>query len=370
MRHLLTAALALLLTLPTGVAAQPPGTETYHGFDVALLAEALANLTTFRTRDGESGGDASFAGWLAQRGHNRSDYEHAYAAWWERFRADPSGQLEARFLRINAEFVQQLNFGDAADRRQETREGVSLETYAKIAVALTRLPGADLGKVVREHGLRNEDHWQKVNEAWAAAMKEDTTYALVQQYAALYQKFAGPQFAAEQDAVVANSLANRPTVESPRETPAPPTIDDALARLDDNDQRERWSAAREVMRLCDLWRGPARRPAADPRARHCTDAALRASVHPLLVEAIDRFDDKTVNYATGMLDMAKDVGLFDAEVEMAVRRALARSTEQLATLEAAFAPIRDKAVPERLTLRAKIDEYTAAVRDFRAALAK
>jgi hypothetical protein len=197
------------------------GEERYQGFDVARLAEATARLGAFRTQHGEAKGNEAFAAWLKSEGLSRAGYDSAYASWWERFRADPTGQLEARFHRINSEWVQKLNFGDAKDRRLDTREGVTLETYAKIAVALTRLPGADLKKVLNENGV----------------------------------KYVG------------------------------------------------------------------------------------------------------------------ELGLKNSDAKMTAQRALNRAEARLATLQASFAPIKDKAVPERITLRTRIDEYTSAVRDLRAILA-
>jgi hypothetical protein len=52
----------------------------------------------------------------------------------------------------------------------------------------------------------------------------------------------------------------------------------------------------------------------------------------------------------------------------AVERALQRDRDRLAELEAEFAPIQDKAVPERMLLRPKLDGYRAAVRDLEAEL--
>ena len=58
------------------------------------------------------------------------------------------------------------------------------------------------------------------------------------------------------------------------------------------------------------------------------------------------------------------------DARLTAKRALNRAGDRLATLEASFAPIRDKAVPERMTLRVKIDEYTAAVAELERTLAK
>lgn len=366
----LTVVLALglsLTALPIRAAAQ--GTEKYSGFDLAKLAEASARLSVFRTQHGESKGNAAFAEWLSGEGLSRSGYDAAYASWWERFRADPTGQLEARFHRITGEFSQQLNFGDAKDWRLEKREGVTLDTYAKVCVALTRNPGGKLEDVLKKNGLKDAAHWQKVNEAWTKAMKDDTTYALVQQYGSLYQKYAGPQFAAEQDAVVANSLSDRRPAPTASPRPAPETLDQVAERMKGAQGRERMNAAREYAHACDLWSGPARKDPKDPRAARCASAVLRRDLAPVLLESLERADDDTIGYAVHLADYLGELELKDASGKLTLQRVLNRAQDRLATLEASFAPIKDKAVPERIPLRTKIDEYTGAVRDLKRLLA-
>lgn len=367
---LLIGAAAVPSVLPAAEA--PRGTESYSGFDLPLLAEALAQLTTLRTQHGERQGDTEFERWLAGKGLSRSRYESAYQRWWERFRADPTGQLEARFHRMNSEWVQLLNYGDAPDRRQETREGVTLDTYARIAVALTRLPGTPLEKVLKENGVRDVAQWQKVNEAWGKAMKEDTSFALVQQYAALYQKYAGPQFAAEQEAATAAALARNNDRPAPAPEPraAPPTIDEIARLMDGSTGRDRWDAARQYAHACDLWSGPARSDPKDPRAGRCARPVLQRELAPVILEAVDRADDDTIGFNVGLLDYLTELGLVDDDARLTARRALNRASERLAVLEASFAPIQDKAVPERIFLRTKIDEYTAAVAELERTLAK
>jgi hypothetical protein len=366
------AASIVTLALITALAAQVPGEERYQGFDVAKLAEATARLTTFRTQHGEPVGNQEFAAWLVGERLSRAGYDSAYRSWWERFRADPTGQLEARFQRINSEWVQKLNFGDAKDRRLETREGVTLETYAKVAVALTRLPGANLQEVLKQNGMKDEAHWQRVNVAWGQAMKEDTTFALVQQYGALYQKFAGPQFAAEQDATVAAMTAannNRRTDPAPSPKPVPETLDQIATRMTTAIGRERREAARQYALQCDLWSGPARRDPKDARAARCATPVLHRDLMPVILESLDRADDDSIGYAVGLFEFVGELGLKNNDAKLTGQRALNRAVDRLATLEATFAPIKDKAVPERMVLRTKIDELTSAVKNLRAILA-
>ena len=121
---------SLSLSAPVLLASPAPvervrGKESYSGFDVERLAEANARLSVFRAQYGEAKGNEAFAAWLRTNGLTRDGYDAAWSAWWERFRADPTGQLQARFSRINSEWSQQLNTADAKDRRLETREGVT-----------------------------------------------------------------------------------------------------------------------------------------------------------------------------------------------------------------------------------------------------
>lgn len=365
----LAVAALLLLAVSPLLAAEG---ESYAGFDLDELAEALAQLTTLRTQHGEKQGGVEFDRWLATKGRTHRDYDKAYAAWWERFDADPTGQLMARFHRINSEYVQRLNYADAPDRRGEVREGVSLDDYARIAVALSKAAAGDQERVLRQNGIPSLAKWAKVNEAWAAAMKEGgPTGELIVQYGALYAKHAGPGFADAQEAQVARALAEHKGDAAPRPAtpPAPPTLDAQRARLADPAPRERFGAAREILRQCDLWAGPGRRDPKDPKASLCQEQALRKDVLPVVVDAIEHHDDDTISYATNMLDFLDDLGLKDDELEMSVTRARKRIASRLATLQASFAPIKDKAVPERIVLRTRIDEHAAALEELDRALA-
>lgn len=365
---------ALALTVGLALVPAARAAESYFGFDLDLLAKSFAYLTTYRTQYGEAEGNLRFAQWLAEQGKNREGFDAAYDAWWKHWKADPTGESEARFHTLNSRYVNEMNFGDVPSKAQETRGGVTLDEYARVSVALSQPPAndpAEIEKRLKAAGVKGGmAQWNKVNEAWGAAMKADTTFALVQQYAALYQKYAGPEFAAAQEARTAQILAehNREP-EPPRQSPPPPPgIESALARLGAAEPRERWSAAREVLRLCDLWAGPARRDPKDARAAHCTAAALRSTALPQLTDALDHHGDDTIEFAANGLDFLADLGLKDGTIKSAVERALQRDRERLAKLEADFAPIQDKAVPERMFLRPKIDGYRAAVRDLESAL--
>ncbi|MFL6235048.1 MAG: hypothetical protein ACJ76N_18075 [Thermoanaerobaculia bacterium] len=362
----------LLLGAVSARGEEVPGQkEVLSGFDLGGLAKALCQFTTLRTQYGEKDGWVKFDAWLKGQGKTRQQYENSYAAWWKRFKADSTGRLEARFLQINAACVNEANFGDVPSRAKEAKEGVTLEQYAKISVALSRNPGADLNKVLKQNGIESQARWKRVNEAWTKAMHDDTSFALTQQYAALYQKYAGPAFEKEQEEQTAEILARSNAQPPPRPQPhtTPDSVDELAPKLGAADPATRWTAARQIALQCSLWAGPGRKSASDPRAAFCAPQSLRERLLPVIVDAIDHHGDDTVEYGTNMLDFLGDLGLKDARVKSAVERALKRDQERLAALEAKLAPIQDKAVPERIFLRGKIDGYQGAVRDLKAALA-
>jgi hypothetical protein len=363
-------ALSIGLASPSAFSA-PPAAERYEGFDLAKLAEATERSSVFRTQRGEAKGREAFAAWLRAEGLTKAGYDAAYAAWWERFRADPTGQLEARFHRVSSEWSQTLNYADAKDWRQEKREGVTLDTYAKVSVALTRSPGANVEDVLAKNGIPGKARWQMVNDSWIQAMKDDKTASLVQQYGALYQKYAGPKFAAEQDAVTANALSGRQTqAATPAPTrPTPETLDQVAARMAASKGRPRMEASREYARECDRWNSVGGKDPKDPRASRCAAGVMSRDLAPVLVDSIEHAEDDTIEYAVNVSQYLVDLKLQSDDARLALRRVLRRSEDRLATLEASFAPIKDKAVPERILLRSRIDAYTNAVKRLKQILA-
>jgi hypothetical protein len=343
--------------------------EAYYGFNLDLIAKSFSRLGAFHTQYGDREGDAHFAAWLREIGQTRERFDAAYSAWWARWKADPTGESEARFHTLDSKYSQELHFGDAPRRDQEAHEGVTLDRYAKISVALSR-PGADTAKVLRQNGINSQERWQRINDAWGKAMKEDTSFALVQQYGALFQKYAGPEFAAKQEKQLADTLAahNREPPPPRTEPPPPPGLEDLAKRLQAPSPKDRWAAAREIARQCSLWAGPGRGNPADPKAHSCAPQVLRERLVPAAIDALDHHDDDTMNYATGMLDFLVDLNLKDAGVRAAIERAVSRDKVRLAQLEAQFAPIQDKGVPERVFLRPKIDGYRQTIKDLEHAL--
>lgn len=356
-------AVLLLLTSISTLSAQE---EKYFGFDLDLVAKATSRWTSFRSQYGEAGANDQFEAWLAQQGLSRQGYDQAYAAYWERFKVDTTGKLEAKFHMAIQKYTREFEYGDVPDRSQEVRGGVSLDRYAQIAVAMTRQPGADPATVLKEFGIKDGlAGWQKINAAWAEAFQNDPGAALAMQYGTLYQKYAGPAFQKEQEQKLADSLAGRfeeKPAKEPTPAPANPTIDELRKALTSKVQSERWEAARPFAWQCDrLDLVAEKNRKADPRWPHCQPAVLRQEWLPVVLEIVDRVPEDKLHLATGLVDYVEDLG-FGQEAKLTFLRFVNRAKDNLVNLKAAFEPIADKAVPERIVLRTKIDEHESAIR--------
>ena len=73
--------------------------------------------------------------------------------WQDRWRADPTGALEAQFHQLLAQHSQRAHFGDVRDMSQDTEEGITLDQYAQITVAVSRA-GANVDDIVRQSASR------------------------------------------------------------------------------------------------------------------------------------------------------------------------------------------------------------------------
>src|SRR6185312_5894326 len=79
---------------------------------------------------------------------------------------------------------------------------------------------------------------------------------------------------------------------------------------------------------------------------------------PVLLEIIERHDDHTVGNAEDAIrKLTNDLEQYTDEVKSAVTRCQNRARASLTTYEGAFAPIRDKAVPERIVMQATMDGF-------------
>src|SRR5258708_21951750 len=126
--------------------------DEISGVSLERLAELGANYSELQAKLAQAEATAASDEWLLTQGTNSSDYWLAYNGWQNRFRADPTGQLYARFATKSAEHARVLHFGDVRDMSQDTQEGVTLDQYAELTVAMAK-PGIDAEAVAREHGL-------------------------------------------------------------------------------------------------------------------------------------------------------------------------------------------------------------------------
>jgi hypothetical protein len=232
-----------------------------------------------------------------------------------------------------------------------TREGVTLDGYARCVAGLSR-PGARPEEVIRANGLRDMAHWERVNKAWGEAMAQDTSFRLAQQYAQLFQKHAGASFQKEQQQKLAEVLAegNRPHDVVRAEEDTPNMSPEALySRLSSRSRDERWEAARWLGLKCD----------ADSVKRKDTAMMTKCQAAvPVLIDILEHHDDDTVGRAEDAArQLMNMVGGRTEESHFAMRVCLNRAQARLDTLRMAFAPIQNKAVPERVTLQTRIQEY-------------
>jgi hypothetical protein len=316
-----------------------------HGVTLEMLADITSKHGELRAQYGEQQGRAELAQFLSSLGLSEQVWAFAHNAWWERFRADPTGRLEAQFHQMLSQRTLKAHFGDVRDMTQDQIEGVTLDTYAKLCVAMGK-PGIDPGQVAREHGLPSVEQWQKVNAGWVAKMSQDTTHALTMQFGTLYQKHAGPSFAEQQmsqtAAILAKSNEPRDVTKTPQKDLTQGTL---LLQLRSDSRNERWQAARW---LAHQWRK------GDP------STTVNLECIPVLIEVLEQHDEHTVSNAEDAArKLTDDLGQYTDLVRSAMARCFNRATEKLATLEAAFAPIQNKAVPERITLQSRIQDYTS-----------
>jgi hypothetical protein len=330
--------------------------EAYEGFTLDLLAECWARHGDFKTRFGDKQGPVEFGKYLQTRGLSSERFWRAYQLWYERFQADKSGKLMAEWALKEAQWSGKLNFGDVPDLSQTAKEGVTLDTYARIAAAMIK-PGAKPEEIVRANGLKDMAHWERANKAWSDAMAQDTSFRLTSQYGELFQKHAGPAWQKEQQQKLAEALAegNKPRPARDDDGDEADLSPETLhSQLSSKNRDERWEAARWLGLKCD----------ADMVNKK--DAAMmkrcEAAV-PVLIDTLEHHDDETVGRAEGAADQLMDmVGGRTEDARYAMQVCLSRARERLETLRLAFAPIQNKAVPERVTMSTRIQEYESLVR--------
>jgi hypothetical protein len=322
--------------------------DAIYGMTMETLAETMTKHGELRAKFGEQQGMSELSSWLQARGFDLHTWSLANNAWQDRFRADPTGRAEARFHQLLAQGTAKAHFGDVRDMSQDTEEGITLDQYAQITVAVSR-QGADADAIVRQFGLSDVAHWQRANGAWTKKMGEDHTHKLTMQFGQLYQKYAGPSFQNEMldqsAAILAQNNAPKDVISEPQEELTP---DLCLRKMESPSQNERWKYARRYAHFADLGNVPDK-------------AVAIARVRPILVEMIERHDEHTTSDAEDGARKLWDLGVRDDDFRGAVGRCLNRAEDKLRSLQAAFAPIQNQAVPERVTLQSRIQDFTSLI---------
>ena len=322
--------------------------DAIYGVTMEMLAEISSKHGELNAQYGQQQGRLAVpAVPRAARARRERSRAHAHNGWMERFHADPTGRLEAQFRLLLSQLTMKAHMGDVRDMSLDAAEGVTLDTYAQITVAISRA-GADADQVARQFGLADVSHWQRANAAWIAKMGADPSHKLSTQFGALYQKYAGPSFQQETEAVLAASLAAANAAPRVRTPMKDLTGEECLQRMQSNDHGERWKYAGLYANMVDLGNVPDK-------------AAAIALVAPILLEMIERHDDSSTSSAELGIRRLWDLGVRTTDVHGAVSRCYARAREKLATLQAAFAPIQNRAVPERIPMQAKIQDFTSLV---------
>jgi hypothetical protein len=324
------------------------GVDAIYGVTKEALAEVLTKYGELKAQFGEKQAEGAFKTYLASRGMNSDQWAHAHNGWHERFRTDPTGRAQAEFHMLLQQMSQKAHFADVRDMSADTLEGISLDQYAQIVVAVSR-QGADANAIVTKFGLRDVAHWQRANDAWTAKMGQDTTHKLTMQYGQLYQKYAGPQFQEEMvqqtAAILADANKPRDVVDEP-EVELTPEL--CLSKLQSQSRNERWKYAGLYANMADLGNVPDKA------------AAIRTLI-PHLMEMLERHDDNTTSDAEKAVRKLWDLEVRNAEIPGAIQRCMARAKERLQAQQAAFAPIQNQAVPERVFLQSSIQDFTSLV---------
>lgn len=332
--------------------------EQIHGLSMRDCAELMGKQSELRAQLGEREADPEFARHLASRGIDQNTFAHAWNGWWTRMEADPSGQLHAKFAMLQQQITLAAHTADIPDASQTAYDGVTLEKYAEISARAAG--GEDMQAVVAEAGF-DWAQWTRGSNAWNAAMGADVNHHLTTQYGQLYAKYSAgfaQRMQGQTAAIMAAHHAER-AMGLPDEPEEEYTFEHMLRDMESATPNTRWSAAHLVANSWDIGqRG-------DPRL---DQAARKAAT--LAQECLDGFDDFTVSNAAAL---AADVKMFvgegfitgaDAEdLQGDIGRALNRGKDRLAVHEAAFAPIRDKAVPERVKMQSAIQDYTSLIEE-------
>lgn len=330
--------------------------EELHGLSLRDCAEVMSKDSGLRAQHGERAYKPHMNAWLQGRGWSEAQWAEAWNAWWSRMENDPSGQLHAQFAMLQQEAVQSAHLADIPDASDDAKEGVTLDTYAMLMARAAA--GDDVEALVAEAGL-TWDQWQRAQAAWNLAMSQDVDHHLTTQYGQLYAKHT-PGFQQQmQQQVAAQMAAHHAAQDDDDDEPDEEyTFADMVRELDDAVARTRYTAAHHVANQWDIG-----------ERDDALDAAARRAVS-LAFECLGHFDQDTVSEAEALasdLQMFASEGFFSAEqgaeAKSALDAGLARARAELSRHEEALAPVRDKAVPERVRLQMAVQDHLSLVEE-------
>ena len=330
--------------------------DRIYGLSLRDCAEIMSKDGELKAQYGEPAYTPYLQQYLAQRGIDQNTWAHAWNGWWTRMQSDPSGQLHAKFAMIQQELTMQAHFADVPDASQDAKEGVTLDTYAKVMAGAAG--GQDMQQLVAQNGM-TWDQWQRAQAAWNAAMAADVNHHITTQYGQLYAKYT-PGFQQQMQGQVAGMMAADHAQRAagiPDEPEKEYTFTDMLREMDDPTPNTRWTAAHHIANQWDIG------DHADPQLH-----AAAQKAYGLALECVERHDDFTVSNAEAL---AQDLKMFASEgflapqqaseAKGALERCYHRAYESLQTHQAAFAPIANQAVPERVKMQTQIQDYTSLV---------
>ena len=335
------------------------------GYNLDDLGKATAMQGNFRDTYGEAGQDEPFDQYLRQEFNSSlSSYYNAYQLWHDEWEKDETGTLEARFFTLMNQHILQLRVADTEDMSQVVREGVTLETYAKVAVAMSQQPDPDVNAILAEHGISDVANWQKASQSWAQAMTEDVN--VMTQYGLLYQQFAGAGFAAEQEQRLADDLGGRfddEADDAEEDEQSEAGVDFYANELSSPVNEDRWYAADRMLYHCSRFRDWGD-DEGEGLEKHCNDKAINANIVPVLKEMLTNFENENVEQASGVLDGVKEIQLENEVGKDTVSLALKRAQQQYAEIKAKFDPIQFENVPEKSQLRSRMDATAYSIEEF------
>ncbi len=334
--------------------------ERIHGLTLRQCVEIMAKDGALKAQYGERSYKPHLHQFLAARGTNENAFAHAWNGWHSRMESDPSGQLYAKFSTMQRECMQQAMFADVADASQDSKAGVSLEAYAEIMAGISA--GKDYTMLLQKHGIQ-QAQWQQAQNEWTAAMAADVNHHLTTQYGQLYAKYT-PGFQQNMEASTAAIMSGRYVERSMGLEPDEPereyTLTDMVSELQSSSAQTRWTAAHHIMNQWDI-AGEAGR-----QMPPLSQAIQRA--YQLAHECLEQHDEFTVSDAQGLaedLQMLAGEGFMSpsmaSDSEGAIGRCLNRGRSHLQTLRAGFAPIANKAVPERVRMQSAIQDHESLV---------